>query len=144
MSSVVLGGMRGVAYLLLCSLACAHGPRRASLEALKSQVGSIWQPMVYAAALANDPTGCRFSTVDRRTVLEFHVDRGGTITDVKVAKSSGVEYLDRVAVDAMGRIGRMNPPPEPDLFHADVVRLPFALTLQGRRATATEKCSNPP
>jgi TonB family protein len=74
-------------------------------------------------------------------VLELQVDRGGTITDVKVARSSGVEYPDRVAVDAMVRIGRMDPPPEPDLFTAEVVRLPFALTLQ--RSLAAGKCSNP-
>jgi hypothetical protein len=72
--------------------------------------------------------GCTFSTVDRRTVLELQVDRGGTITDVKVAR-------------AMVRIGRMDPPPEPDLFTAEVVRLPFALTLQ--RSLAAGKCSNP-
>jgi TonB family protein len=131
--------VRAVALLLLCSLACAH--RRASFERLKGQVGQTWVPMVYDAVFKNDPDGCKFSTVDRRTVLEFQVDRAGTITDVKVAKSSGVEYLDRVAVDAMVRIGRMAPPPEPDLFKAEVARLTFALNLQ--RRLVPEECSNP-
>jgi TonB family protein len=138
---VVLGGVRAGALLILCSLACAHDPRRASFEALKSQVGNTWTPMVQAAALGNDPDGCKFSTVDRRTVLQFQVDLGGTITDVKVVKSSGVEYLDRVAVDAMVRIARMDPPPEPDLFKAEVVRLTFALNLQ--RRLVPEECGNP-
>jgi TonB family protein len=107
----------------------------------------------YAAVGVNDPTGCKFSTVDRRTVLEFQVDRGGTITRVRVVKSSGVDYLDQVAVDTMVRIGRMDPPLEPDLFKArmksvltpqgetaEVVQLPFAFTVQSRRAP--EKCGN--
>jgi TonB family protein len=98
--------------------------------------------MVYVNVRVYDPTGCKFSTVDRRTVLEFQVDRGGIITDVKVAKPSGVEYLDRVAVDAMVLIARMDPPPEPDLFKTEVVRLTFALTLQ--RRLVPEECGNPP
>ena len=48
----------------------------------------------------------------RRTVVEFTLDRQGEITDVHVAASSGVQYLDEVAVDAFRIVQRFpNPPP---------------------------------
>jgi hypothetical protein len=54
-----------------------------------------------------------------------------------------VEYLaaNQVAVDAVVHLGRMDPPPEPDLFTTEVLRMPFAFTMLS--TPDAEKCSGP-
>jgi len=119
-------------------LACATAPPRkpdppaveAWKESVKVAVGPTWKDAVTKAALEHDPTGCRYSWKDRRTVLCFTVDREGQLSNIRVLTSSGVEYLDKVAVDAFRSVNRLNPPPAETLGGRSSVELPFAFTLQ--------------
>ena len=100
------------------------------LNRVKETVGRVWVQKVQDEAGKRDPSGQLYSYKDRRTVVEFTLDRQGEITDVKVAASSGVPYLDSVAVDAFRLVQRFpNPPPGLIPEHPGVVSLPFAFTL---------------
>ena len=99
------------------------------LNRVKETVGRVWTQKVIDASGKRDPTGQLYSYKDRRTVIEFTLDRQGEITDVHIAASSGVQYLDEVAVDAF-RIVQRFPNPPPGLIREDgTVKLPFAFTL---------------
>ena len=100
------------------------------LNRVKETVGRVWVQKVQDEAGKRDPSGQLYSYKDRRTVVEFTLDRQGEITDVKVAASSGVPYLDSVAVDAFRIVQRFpNPPPGLIPENPGVVSLPFAFTL---------------
>ena len=99
------------------------------LNRVKETVGRIWVTDVQDVAQRRDPTGATFSYKDRRTVVEFTLDRAGEIRDVKVQSSSGVDYLDRVAVDAFKKAERFPNPPAGLVGDGGVVTLPFAFTL---------------
>lgn len=100
------------------------------LNRVKETVGRVWVQKVQDEAGKRDPSGQLYSYKDRRTVVEFTLDRQGEITDVKVAASSGVPYLDSVAVDAFRIVQRFpNPPPGLVPEQPGVVSLPFAFTL---------------
>jgi len=60
------------------------------LNRVKETVGRVWTQKVIDASGKRDPTGQLYSYKDRRTVIEFTLDRQGEITDVHVAASSGV------------------------------------------------------
>ena len=134
-----------VALCLALMLGCAarrpsapQGPEGKWLETLKERIGKLWVPAVPDATSKNDPQGCRYSWKDRRTVVTFHLHRDGAISDVVVQKGSGVEYLDKLAIDTMLAVRPLTPPPE-GLFKqgADFVELPFAFTLLKATAPAT-------
>ena len=99
------------------------------LNRVKETVGRVWVQKVQAEATKRDPTGQLYSYRDRRTVVEFTLDKQGEITDVKVAASSGVQYLDEVAVDAFRIVQRFPNPPPGLLQENGEVKLPFAFTL---------------
>lgn len=99
------------------------------LNRVKETVGRVWTQKVQDAAGSRDPTGQLYSYKDRRTVVEFTLDKRGEITDVKVATSSGVPYLDSVAVEAFKVVERFPNPPPGLLAGQGEVRLPFAFTL---------------
>jgi TonB family protein len=100
------------------------------LNRVKETVGRVWVQKVQDEAGKRDPSGQLYSYKDRRTVVEFTLDKQGEITDVKVASSSGVPYLDSVAVDAFRVVQRFpNPPPGLVPDSPGVVSLPFAFTL---------------
>ena len=99
------------------------------LNRVKETVGRIWVQKVQDAAGSRDPTGQLYSYKDRRTVVEFTLDKEGEVKDIKVATSSGVPYLDTVAVDAFKIVQRFPNPPPGLIGDAGEVRLPFAFTL---------------
>jgi len=97
---------------------------------VKEAVGRVWTQKVIDAAGKRDPSGQIYSYKDRRTVVEFTLDRNGEITDVHVAASSGVQYLDEVAVDAFRVVQRFpNPPPGLIQENGTTATFPFAFTL---------------
>jgi TonB family protein len=99
------------------------------LNRVKETVGRVWTQKVIDASGKRDPTGQLYSYKDRRTVVEFTLDRQGEITDVHVAASSGVQYLDEVAVDAFRVVQRFPNPPPGLIQESGTVSLPFAFTL---------------
>jgi len=99
------------------------------LNRVKETVARIWVPAVEDQAQHHDPSGHMYSFKDRRTVVEYTLDRDGAVRDVHVLESSGVSYLDQVAVDAFRRAQRF-PNPPPGLFsETGTARLGFAFTL---------------
>jgi TonB family protein len=99
------------------------------LNRVKETVARIWVREVQDESQRRDPTGHIYSYKDRRTVVEFSLDRAGEIKDVHLAVSCGVDYLDKTAIDAFKRAERF-PNPPPGLVGEDgLVRLPFAFTL---------------
>jgi TonB family protein len=97
---------------------------------VKETVARVWTQKVIDAAGKRDPSGQIYSYKDRRTVVEFTLDSDGEITDVHVAASSGVQYLDEVAVDAFRVVQRFpNPPPGLIQSNGRTASFPFAFTL---------------
>ncbi|MBN2361254.1 MAG: energy transducer TonB [Deltaproteobacteria bacterium] len=59
-----------------------------------------------------DPSGNIYGFQDRFTLLKVTIDKQGTITEINVAESCGVDFLDREAVLAFRRAEPFpNPPP---------------------------------
>jgi TonB family protein len=99
------------------------------LNRVKETVARLWVPAVEDQAQRHDPSGHMYSFKDRRTVVEYTLDRDGQVKDVHVLESSGVSYLDQVAVDAFRKAQRF-PNPPPGLFNeTGTARLGFAFTL---------------
>ena len=76
---------------------------------IKQAVASSWDPN--SALRARDPTGERFAYKDRTTVVAVTLDDRGSLTDVHVARTSGVDFLDQTALDAFHKAQPfVNPP----------------------------------
>jgi TonB family protein len=99
------------------------------LNRVKETVGRIWVSDVQDVSERRDPTGATFSYKDRTTVVEYTLDKAGEIKEVKVQASSGVDFLDRVAVEAFKKAERFPNPPAGLLGDQGVVTLQFAFTL---------------
>jgi len=104
-------------FLAACLVACASAPRdqprsaaAAWAETVKASVGPAWTSRVKQAAAEHDPGVCLDFRRDRRTVVNFTVDHDGQVSDVHVTASSGIEYLDNLAVDVFRSAKRLNPP----------------------------------
>jgi TonB family protein len=77
---------------------------------VKQRVAAKWDPM--AAARERDPTGTRYFSKDRTTTLSVVLNPQGGITEIKVARSSGLDFLDQTAIDAFEKAQPfVNPPP---------------------------------
>src|SRR5207248_1514449 len=99
------------------------------LNRVKETVARIWEPSVQEQVQRHDPTGHMYSYKDRRTIVEFTLDRTGEVKGVRVQESSGVTYLDQVAVDAFRRAERF-PNPPPGLFdEMGTARIGFGFVL---------------
>ena len=92
-------------------------------------VWRVWAPKVLEEQSRRDPTGAIYAYKDRRTVVEFTLDRQGEVVDVHVAVSCGVQFLDEVAVEAFRIVQRFPNPPPGLLQENGQVKLPFAFTL---------------
>ncbi len=76
---------------------------------IKQAVATQWDPT--SSLRARDPTGERFAYKDRVTVVSVTLDDGGTLKNVAVQKSCGVEFLDRSAVEAFQKAQPFANPP---------------------------------
>ena len=77
---------------------------------IKQAVASVWDPG--SSLSARDPGGARFGDRDWQTLLAIKLDANGTLKNVSVARSSGLDFLDRTAVDAFQKAQPFtNPPP---------------------------------
>jgi TonB family protein len=76
---------------------------------IKESVASKWDPN--RALALRDPEGRRFAYRDRHTVVSVRLDDHGGLKDVEVVKSSGVDFLDEVALEAFQKAQPfVNPP----------------------------------
>ena len=67
---------------------------------VKDSVGNIWYDMVLRELRRRDPTGNIYGPRDRATLLSIRLKPDGRLAEVRVANSSGVQFLDDVAVQA--------------------------------------------
>jgi TonB family protein len=77
---------------------------------VKQNVAEAWNPM--DAARVRDPTGSRYFQKDRTTILLVTLNPQGGVTDIKVSRTSGLDFLDQTAIDAFEKAQPfVNPPP---------------------------------
>lgn len=106
------------------------------LVRLEDRVGHVWIGRIERDTLALDPSGRRYSTVDRTTLISFALDRRGEVRGTKVVRSSGVDHLDAAAFAAVAETGPFLNPPA-DLFQgAQERRFLFSFTLLAAGGTS--------
>jgi TonB family protein len=94
---------------------------------VKQGVGMHWDPG--SPLRLRDPTGNMFGGRDRFTLLKVTLDEHGSIKNINVEKSSGLEFLDLEAVAAFER-AQPFPNPPPGLVASDsTVRFSFGFFL---------------
>ena len=125
--------MRPAVLLFACSLACTTTGPRDWPASLKNQVGSEWintLNLLNASSTELKSEAC--TKGDLRTVVAFTLDRAGGISGPKLASSSGNKRVDTAALEVMGHIEKVTPPPSADLFEAAETREEkFTFTLLG-------------
>ena len=76
---------------------------------IKQAVATQWDPN--GALVKRDPSGQRYAYKDRLTVLTVTLDDKGSLKDVHVQRSSGVDFLDSTAIEAFRKAQPfVNPP----------------------------------
>ena len=76
---------------------------------IKQAVATQWDPN--GALIKRDPTGQRYAYKDRLTLLTVTLDNSGSLKDVHVQRSSGVDFLDSTAMEAFRKAQPfVNPP----------------------------------
>jgi TonB family protein len=74
-----------------------------------------------SAASARDPTGSRYFQKDRTTILAVTLNPQGSVTEIKVARSSGLDFLDQTAIEAFEKAQPfVNPPNGLADSHGDI------------------------
>jgi len=65
---------------------------------IKRSVSQYWNPS--EVILKYDPYGNIYGNKDRLTIVKVKIDASGSLKEIDVSQSSGVDFLDRVAVEA--------------------------------------------
>ncbi len=95
---------------------------------VKQAVGTHWDP--HTPLRQRDPTGNIYSGRDRYTLLSITLDATGSLRDVHVEKSSGVDFLDEAAIAAFQK-SQPFPNPPPGLVDKDnAIRFQFGFMLE--------------
>ena len=76
---------------------------------VKQSVGQHWDPSTLIAV--QDPTGEAYLYKNRHTLVAVTLDAAGSLKNIRVTRPSGVEFLDREAIDAFRRAGPFPHPP---------------------------------
>jgi TonB family protein len=111
------------------------------VDRIKQTVGRIWKAKIEKATAEADPKG-RCLCSDRRTIVEFTVDRSGAIRDVVVTHSSGVTFLDRVSVEAFNEVRQVEGPPPAIFGEKATAVMGFGFTLGLGRGARSTSCTS--
>ncbi len=95
---------------------------------VKQSVGTHWDPN--AQIRRRDPTGSIYSGKDRYTVLNVTLDEQGMVQDIRVEKSSGLDFLDVEAIASFQRAQPFPNPPAGLLEPDSKVRFSFGFYLE--------------
>ena len=88
------------------------------LEQVKNAFGNPWTKAVIAASQRTDPTGCIYSTQDRRTVVCFRVAAGSRLTQFwREVPGSGGDRISRRRQEAQPSAARASTPRIADGIH---------------------------
>ncbi len=109
------------------------GARHAAVELQSDPQGADFKPYltrILAIVRTNwrfvIPESVRMGTLRGRTVMEFIINRDGTIPKMVTAESSGLDPLDRAAVAGLSMSNPL--PPLPSDFKGQQVRLSFSFS----------------
>jgi len=76
---------------------------------VKQAIAEHWDPS--SAMRSRDPSGEKFFYKDRNTLLSVVLNEQGAVMDIKVARSSGLDFLDQTAVEAFQKAQPFPNPP---------------------------------
>jgi TonB family protein len=76
---------------------------------MKAQVRDHWKPA--ATYRQRDPTGARFGKDDRYTEVRVRLRKSGSLASVVVERSSGLDWLDDLAVESFKAAQPFTHPP---------------------------------
>jgi TonB family protein len=109
------------------------GARHAAVELQSDPQGADFKPYltrILAIVRANwrvvIPQSVRMGTLRGRTVMEFVINRDGSIPKMVTAESSGLDPLDRAAIAGLSMSNPL--PPLPADFKGQQVRLAFSFS----------------
>ncbi len=95
---------------------------------VKQGVGMHWDPNTLLRR--RDPTGSIYSGKDRYTLLQVTLDQKGMVQDIRVEKSSGLDFLDVEAISSFQRAQPFPNPPAGLLDGDSTVRFSFGFFLE--------------
>lgn len=94
---------------------------------VKRSVSLTWDPM--SVLRVRDPTGNVYAWKDRNTQLAVVLREDGSIADLWVERSSGVDFLDREAMAAFERAQPFPHPPRALVDETGLIRFTFGFYL---------------
>ncbi len=101
---------------------------------VRDSVGGFWRGDIRREMRRRDPTGDVYGFGDFKTLLYIRLNENGGLNEVKVAESSGHDFLDTLAVRAFEKAGRFPNPPKGIVDPDGQIKFHFAFVLTaGRR-----------
>ncbi|HPA56892.1 MAG TPA: TonB family protein [bacterium] len=91
---------------------------------IKQAISQHWTPSY--VLMINDPGGHVYGKKDRLTKLIVHISSSGTLISAKVDVSSGIDFLDREAINAFKMASPFSPPPEVLLNSQNLLEIHFS------------------
>ncbi len=99
---------------------------------IKQAVSSTWAPQ--QALDLRDPNRTMYGFKDRVTLLTVTLDDAGGVKDLAVQRSSGVDFLDRTAIDAFKKAQPFSNPPPGLVDGRGEIRFTFGFYLEVGRS----------
>lgn len=96
---------------------------------IRDAVAGTWEESLMREFRRRDPTGAVYGTRTRDTQLLVTLRQGGEVQDVKVEGTSGVDFLDKVAVDAFWDAQPFLNPPRGIVDDDGLIRFTFTFRL---------------
>jgi TonB family protein len=101
---------------------------------VRDSVSAHWEDLVANEYRRRDPTGNIYGVRDRSTTLHIQLSPDGHLDQVRIEQTSGVEFLDNVAIQAF-RMAEPFPNPPPGLIEEDgsiKFNFGFVVTMRSR------------
>jgi TonB family protein len=97
------------------------------MNRIKESISTTWDPR--SALERRDPDGTIYTFKDRYTLLSVTLDDKGGLKDLTVARTSNVDFLDRVALEAIRKAQPFPNPPAGLVDGSGEVRFTFGFYL---------------
>lgn len=102
---------------------------------IRDSVRPFWKSDIRREMRRRDPAGNIYGPGDLKTLLYIRLDDSGRLSEIKVAKSSGYEFLDHLAVRAFEQAEAFPNPPAGIVDEDGHINFHFAFVLYtGRRS----------
>ena len=94
---------------------------------IKRAISKHWTPAY--VFMINDPGGHLYGKKTRYTKLIVHISSNGVLVSTQVETSSGIDFLDREAINAFRTASPFSPPPEVLLSEKNVLEISFGFVV---------------